>query len=69
MKNCVFDKGNICAALTTHNCEKCSFCKTEKELIDGREKARERIESLPKKQYDAIQQKYYKLRRVTEVEG
>lgn len=69
MENCVFDKGETCSALTTHNCENCSFCKTKQELIDGREKARERIESLPKKQYDAIKQKYYKLRRVAEVEG
>ena len=62
-EKCVFDKGHKCSALTSHNCEKCSFRKTEKELVDGRENARERIESLPKKQYDAIMRKYYRIRR------
>lgn len=69
MSNCVFDKGKKCIALLTHNCEKCSFHKTGRELVEGREKARERLESLPKKQYDAIMKKYYSLRRgETEVE-
>lgn len=68
MKTCVFDKGCICTALDSRDCEKCSFRKTEKELIEGRAKARERIENLPKRQYDAIMNKYYRLHRFTEVE-
>lgn len=67
MKNCVFDKGETCSALTTHNCENCSFCKTRRELDAGRSKARARIDSLPKDQYDAIMHKYY--RRSNVVEG
>lgn len=63
MSNCVFDKGKKCAALHSHDCEKCSFKKTGRELVEGREKARERLESLPQEQYDAIMKKYYGLRR------
>lgn len=67
MENCAFDKGNKCSALREHNCEKCSFRKTQGELVKGREKARERIENLPKEQHDAIMKKYYCLRRCAEV--
>lgn len=67
MENCVFDKGKKCSALREHNCEKCSFRKTREELVAGREKARERIENLPKEQHDAIMKKYYCLRRRAEV--
>lgn len=68
MENCAFDKGNKCSALRYRNCERCSFRKTREELAAGREKARERIENLPKEQYDAIMQTYYHLRRGSEVE-
>lgn len=68
MENCVFNKGRKCLALSTKKCENCTFRKTEAELKAGREKARERLESLPKDQYDAIMKKYYGLRRVGEAE-
>ena len=70
MNNCVFDKGKKCSALTPKKCKNCSFRKTEAELNAGREKARERLESLPKEQRDALMKKYYGLcrREDTEVE-
>lgn len=67
MERCVFENGRKCKALRERNCEKCSFRKTHEELVEGREKARERIENLPKEQHDAIMQKYYRLPRGEEV--
>ena len=60
MSNCVFDKGRKCEVLSSH--------KTGRELVEGREKARERLENLPREQYDAIMKKYYGLRRGAEAE-
>lgn len=68
MEKCVFNKGKKCSALTPKKCKNCSFRKTEAELNAGREKARERLESLPKEQQDAIMRKYYGLRRVEDAE-
>lgn len=68
MEKCVFDKGRKCTILCEKNCEKCSFRKTAAELDAGREKARERLEGLPEDQYNAIQKKYYGLRRCAEVD-
>ena len=59
MCNCAFDKGDKCVALTTHDCEKCSFRKTKDELLAGRRKARAMLEDLPQEQREAIQKKYY----------
>ena len=58
MFDCVFDKGKTCAALKHHKCENCSFRKTPKELANGRERAWDRLTSLPKDQYDHIVTKY-----------
>ena len=68
MKSCVFNRGKKCAVLTSHNCEKCSFRKTERELQEDRASARKRIESLPDDQYNAIMKKYYGVRTPSEVE-
>lgn len=68
MKKCVFDRSDFCVALNSRECENCRFRKTREELDVGREKACERVENLPKKQYNAIMNKYYKLRRGAEVE-
>ena len=59
MEKCVFNKGKKCSALAPKKCKNCSFRKTEAELNEGREKARERLESLPREQYEAIMRKYY----------
>lgn len=59
MKWCAFDKGNHCEALTTHNCDKCSFGKTVEEVIEGREKAKEILSRLPKERQDEINDKYH----------
>lgn len=67
MEKCVFDKGKKCSALSVHDCEKCSFRKTEKELATGRDNARKRLETLPDEQYNAIMKKYYGLCRNAEV--
>jgi hypothetical protein len=63
MERCAFDRGEKCSVLKGHECGKCTFRKTRDELINGRDKARERIDNLPREQYDAIMQKYYCLRR------
>lgn len=68
MENCVFNKGKKCSALTPKKCKNCSFRKTEEELTAGREKARERLESLPREQYEALMRKYYHLCRTDETE-
>lgn len=60
MDNCIFEKGNECNALREKKCEGCSFYKTEAELIEGRRKAQERIDSLPEKQRIHIIRTYYK---------
>jgi C4-type Zn-finger protein len=69
MEKCVFDKGKKCSALSVRDCEKCSFRKTERELAEGRDNARKRLETLPDEQYNAIMKKYYGLCRIAEVEA
>lgn len=59
MCNCTFDKGENCAALVTHDCEKCSFRKTKEELLAGRRKAKARLDKLPEKKRKSIEEKYY----------
>lgn len=54
---CVFDKGNDkCSALTAKMCAGCRFRKTKRELDAGRQKAIERIGTLPNR--DQINKKY-----------
>ena len=59
MNKCTFDNGNQCNALLTKECENCSFRKTKEELIEGRQKAKARIEKLPAGYRRAIKEKYY----------
>ena len=60
MKDCVFNNGNDCSALNDKDCRFCTFCKTEAELKEGREKALERINNLPNAQKTHIIRKYYR---------
>lgn len=60
MNICAFNKDEHCSALSTKNCNGCSFMKTAKQLEDVRDKAWERINTLPKKVRAKINQKYYK---------
>lgn len=60
MKECTFDKGKKCAALVTHDCEKCSFRKTKEELLEGRRKAIALLARLPKEKREVIEDKYHK---------
>lgn len=59
MCDCTFDKGDKCLALTTHECEHCSFKKTKEELLEGRRKAKTMLEKLPKDKQEIIRNKYY----------
>ena len=48
MDKCAFDKSKeICAILTCKNCLACGFYKTKREVIEGRAKAMERLNSIP----------------------
>lgn len=59
MDVCTFNKEGICSILKGTACKKCSFFKTEKELQEGRAKARESIEALPPQRLADIVAKYY----------
>lgn len=66
MDNCVFENGNECNALRVKECAGCRFRKTKEELIESREKAAERIDTLPDARFYHIVRKYYPQRRRVE---
>lgn len=55
---CAFDRGETCAALTLKECIGCHFRKSQDELDAGRERADDRIASLPDEVQDKIAKKY-----------
>lgn len=57
-RKCVFDQNGECTALEKKKCFGCSFFKTERQLIEGRRKAEERLKSLGI--YDEMRRKYKK---------
>ena len=59
MSICAFEKGDECKALKEKNCKGCPFFKTEEALDRGRQKALERIRSLPKAESHRLHRKYY----------
>lgn len=59
MNNCAFERGRECSALNVKTCEGCSFFKTKEELIASRERATERVNSLPPEQRSRIFNKYF----------
>lgn len=59
MSICAFDKENECEALKEKNCKGCPFFKTEEALERGRQKARERIRTLPLAIRTKLFRKYY----------
>ena len=60
MLRCAFDRGNdTCSALTEQDCMNCKFYKTEMQVAVGREKAKRRIQSLPRETRNHIYAKYY----------
>ena len=59
MKTCAFENGTECEALREKNCLRCPFYKTEKEAEESREKARKRLQNLPKATQILIHRKYY----------
>lgn len=59
MVECCFKREREkCAVLTRTNCKGCSFYKTWKELREGREKALDRLMSLPPEVRNPLIQKY-----------
>lgn len=62
-KECVFDRGRKCSALTEKYCDFCQFRKSQEELEAGRRRAAERVNSLPADQRRAIKLKYYQNRK------
>ncbi len=59
MDKCAFDGELDCRALREKKCAGCSFYKTEGELLEGREKALDRIANLPKDKRAHILRTYY----------
>lgn len=56
---CVFERNEYsCSALNEKDCKGCRFFKTPEELKRGRDKADDRIASLPEEQQDRIKKKY-----------
>lgn len=60
---CAFDRGTFCTALSEKDCRGCAFRKTTEELYEGRERAYDRICSLPDELQDHIREKYKALYR------
>ena len=56
---CYYAQGKKCSVLTRKHCEGCSFRKTYLEVVRDREKAKERIASLPLAQLIHIVDRYY----------
>lgn len=63
MNDCVFEKGRSCTALRHKECNNCTFRKTKEELIEGRQKALDRVRTLPEIKRLYINIKYYGQRR------
>ena len=59
MKVCAFKKDKGCTVLNRDTCKGCTFFKTERQLEEGRKKARERVNSLPDEVKHHIKHKYY----------
>lgn len=65
---CAFDRdARTCAALTHKQCSGCSFSRRRRSLTRGREKADDRIASLPEDKQDFIRFKYKQVRKSAEV--
>lgn len=47
MEKCGFDRGCDCAALLEKRCDGCRFYKTKQQIVDGRFKAEQRLDSIP----------------------
>lgn len=58
-EKCVFKMDGRCLCLTRRSCGGCSFKKTKEQLDEGRDKALERIRTLPGEHQTAIYEKYY----------
>lgn len=62
-KECAFDRGRKCVALTEKYCDFCRFRKTAEELEAGRQRAAELVSRLPTDQRQHIKLKYYQNRK------
>lgn len=63
MSICAFDRGQKCSALIEKQCIGCAFYKTEQEVKESRQKAKNRIKKLPILTQEHISRKYYKRSR------
>lgn len=62
---CAFERNeHSCMALTGKDCKGCHFFKTQREFERGREKAKDRIASLPEDQQEHIKKKYRSINSV-----
>jgi hypothetical protein len=59
MIKCAFDREEKCSALKEKRCEGCRFFKSKEKLAEGREKAEQRIRTLPVRMRKHIFDKYY----------
>lgn len=55
---CAFERDTSCAALSVKDCEGCNFFKAPEELVRGRDRADDRIATLPEEQQAHIKKKY-----------
>ena len=71
MGECAFDAGKKrCSALKSKECQGCRFYKTAEELIEGHEKAMNRLITLDRELLNHIKRKYYTTKHFkTEYEG
>ena len=67
MNKCVFNVDNECSALMEKCCKGCHFRKTRAELLEGREKAKKRVDALPEKLKQYILRKYYSQRKPSRI--
>ena len=58
-KECAFYRDKTCAALKQKKCKGCRFFKTEEQLEEGRNRAKERVMKLPMEQRLHIASMYY----------
>lgn len=56
---CAFERDEYsCSALCVKSCKGCHFFKTQEELDAGRDRADDRIATLPEEQQEKIKKKY-----------
>lgn len=65
ISDCAFNKKGECTVLKETKCNKCSFRKTQKQLDEGRKRAKRRINALPTVERESIKKKYHPLEKIS----